>query len=1348
MRRLSRERKYMKTSIVILTHNQLNFTKQCIDSIRKYTAYGTYELIIVDNASSDGSVEWLQQQPDLRVLYNSQNEGFPRGCNQGIGIALFDNILLLNNDTIVTPNWLANLTTCLHSDAAIGAVSAVTNNCSYYQTIATNYQSEAELYSFAQEFNVSNPGLWEDRIKLVGYCFLMKRTVLQKTGLLDERFSPGNFEDDDLSFRILEAGYRLVLCKDTFIHHYGSVSFKEKPEWYRQLMATNKQKFIEKWGIDPAYSLNIRHDLVNLLELSAQKPLHILEVGCACGATLLKIKSINKNVNLYGIEHNSHAAGIAGLFAEVTADNIEEANLSFTEEMFDYIIFGDVLEHLYNPLQVLRNMHKYLKADGKIVASIPNVMHFSVVRNLLAGHWSYEEAGILDRTHIRFFTLNEINKLFAEAGYTNMRYRYTSISAQQTEQDTEFIKAIAAIAGEGLERQFEAYQYLVIADKPHSSNKIVTENTPITKNLGEIHIKKWQQQKIFELLQTVHEVNAEIEQLALPDKADAVINLLADCQDFMVQIGSFIDVAAGEGTHTVTLLGEYLKLLYEASLAVNNEDEKNNFLKLLCKQLNKIEHSVRTELKPDKVEILFLPYKVSMWDSLESIWLAAREDKEHCNVTVMPIPYCDRKPDGTIIEWHYEAKHFPGYVPVVDYRKYDIAKRRPDIIYIHNPNDGTNSVTSVEPQYYSQELKKHTAMLVYVPYFISGKEWPELHVQVSCYQYMDKMIVPQDNLRIRTQEGNLSDTCLHDCLPAQKLVPLGSPKTDRIFYCEKNKTIPPKWKKIIRGKKVVLYNVSLSSIFRFGRLALAKMKCIFDCFARRQDIVLLWRPHPLIHASLQSMLPDLYGEYKKLEKEFIKKQIGILDETPDINMAVAIADAYLGEASSSVIHLFGIVGKPVFFTDTMISWDKPTPEEQASVRFGYTLVEDDEVWFMAEGYNALCRMNLSSGQITPIVKFADFPVLGGLYSQFLKIDNTILLAPGNAKEICEYSLETGECKKIPLENPLEYGNFGQIVRYKQYVFLLPWRYPAIVRMNLETGECKYYTECLEELLAGRTPKHDELLGGYCQREQKLVIPSVQTNKILEFDMETGEYQLYTAGQEPGYACIIENGDDYWLIPRTTRTIVKWNYQTGKWQGYDDYPQEFNCASDWHTGDTYMFSGALKLNGAIWLFPRYANMVLHLDLSAERIQPVELKLPYGLYDRKSAFYLQQANFLNAFACGDSTIAALSAYDRSLLIVDTKSGTARLQPCRLSTDDVAALSTPLAQSFGPISPSAPYVSAENGLWSNIESYIDYVIADCHDQQAQREAYAGFINNADGSCGKKVHQYIMEQVCDASD
>ncbi len=253
----------MLSSIVILSYNNLEYTKACIESIRRFTKKESYEIIVVDNNSSNETVEWLQQQEDLVCVFNDFNAGFPGGCNIGMREAKGDNILLLNNDTIVTENWLENLLVALYSDKEIAAVGPVTNSCSNFQTIPCKYSNLEELHSFGKEHNKSNSALWEQRDRLIGFALLIKKTVVDEIGLLDEQFFPGNFEDDDWSLRMRLAGYKLLLCKDTFIHHFGSSSFsKEGAEKMNALLNINANKFATKWRLDLSEIFSISEERV------------------------------------------------------------------------------------------------------------------------------------------------------------------------------------------------------------------------------------------------------------------------------------------------------------------------------------------------------------------------------------------------------------------------------------------------------------------------------------------------------------------------------------------------------------------------------------------------------------------------------------------------------------------------------------------------------------------------------------------------------------------------------------------------------------------------------------------------------------------------------------------------------------------------------------------------------------------------------------------------------------------------------------------------------------------------------------------------------------------------------
>lgn len=474
----------MKTSIIILTFNKLNYTKLCIESIRKYTQPGSYEMIVIDNFSSDETRAWLSAQSDLKIILNDSNLGFPKGCNQGIEIASGDYILLLNNDTVVTENWLINLLACINSDKSIGAVSCVTNNCSYAQEIPVEYKSLEEMQQFARGHNQTNPSLWEERLKLVGFCFLTKKSVVEKIGLLDECFTPGNYEDDDYSVRIRKAGYRLILCKDTFIHHFGSISFKEDGGFFQGLLGTNAKKFENKWGFDPVESQHIHFELTNLIDHGINDSFNILHVGCACGGTLLDIKNKYKMSRLYGADFNPHSASIASLIAEVRVMGNEKELPQYPHDFFDYII-TTVLTEVGSPWELLRGIKQYLKPTGKILLSIPNLMHHSVVSGLLEGYWGYNDFGVLNKKNIRFFTLREINKLLTEEGY--YRIKPYSWMLPGDSKNTHLEKQLDGIMPKNVIKQMHVYRYLIKAQKNHLPEllKIVIETKEMNSNVYE-----------------------------------------------------------------------------------------------------------------------------------------------------------------------------------------------------------------------------------------------------------------------------------------------------------------------------------------------------------------------------------------------------------------------------------------------------------------------------------------------------------------------------------------------------------------------------------------------------------------------------------------------------------------------------------------------------------------------------------------------------------------------------------------------------------------------------------------------------------------------------------------------
>lgn len=244
---------YPLVSIVIVTYNNLHYTKLCIESIYSKTAYPNFEVLVVDNNSTDETPQYLkeleEEHGNLRVILNTDNRGFAAANNQGLQISKGDYLVLLNNDTIVTRGWLHKLTGHL-KDPSIGIIGPVTNSIGNEARINVEYQDVSGLEAFAQRYTSANHGKIFDIKVLAFYCVAFSREVLNQVDLLDEQFGVGMFEDDDFCVRVKRAGYRVVCAEDVFIHHFGGASFsKLDREKYQKIFEENKKKYEEKWGI-------------------------------------------------------------------------------------------------------------------------------------------------------------------------------------------------------------------------------------------------------------------------------------------------------------------------------------------------------------------------------------------------------------------------------------------------------------------------------------------------------------------------------------------------------------------------------------------------------------------------------------------------------------------------------------------------------------------------------------------------------------------------------------------------------------------------------------------------------------------------------------------------------------------------------------------------------------------------------------------------------------------------------------------------------------------------------------------------------------------------------------------
>lgn len=258
-------------SIVILTFNQLKYTKECVESIRRHTPE-PHEVVFVDNGSTDGTVKWLKEiiskNTNYKLIENKKNLGFAKGCNQGITASSGEYVLLLNNDVVVTEGWLSGLLECLNGSPHAGIVGPMTNNISGPQRVeSVDYGSVDRLEGYAESFREKNRYRRVPLRRIVGFCMLFRREMVEKIGLLDESFGSGNFEDDDYCLRSELGGFKNMIAGDVFIHHYGSRSFIGNRMDYGSAMTGNRKIFSEKWsGIDAKSDLGSKIVILNAIE--------------------------------------------------------------------------------------------------------------------------------------------------------------------------------------------------------------------------------------------------------------------------------------------------------------------------------------------------------------------------------------------------------------------------------------------------------------------------------------------------------------------------------------------------------------------------------------------------------------------------------------------------------------------------------------------------------------------------------------------------------------------------------------------------------------------------------------------------------------------------------------------------------------------------------------------------------------------------------------------------------------------------------------------------------------------------------------------------------------------------
>ena len=391
------EQEEMKVSIFVLGYNRLEKTKNCVESILKYTTDIEYELILIDNGSTDGTLNYFNSVEYHRktIIRVTKNMGNMFANHLAMKMFKATYYVLVANDVNVTEKWLSNLLKCYESDPKIGFVCPVSDNISNLQEINLNFKNFEEMQVKASMFNKSDPAKWEERLRLINIITVLKREVIDNIGLFDVGFFH-DFGEDDYSARIRRAGYKLVLCRDTFVQHdhdFRNMEDKD-PANFRKSLEVGRKNYSDKyWGLDGWEDINnYESNLINMLPTPAknQDIPQILGIDVKCGTPILEVKNFLRKNNIFSnkaIAFTTQAKYYQDLLfvteGNVKCDRIEYLQEAFKKESFEYIILGEPINIYNHPAEIFKNILELTKIHGKILFKIKNTSDIRMMLDIL-----------------------------------------------------------------------------------------------------------------------------------------------------------------------------------------------------------------------------------------------------------------------------------------------------------------------------------------------------------------------------------------------------------------------------------------------------------------------------------------------------------------------------------------------------------------------------------------------------------------------------------------------------------------------------------------------------------------------------------------------------------------------------------------------------------------------------------------------------------------------------------------------------------------------------------------------------------------------------------------------------
>jgi hypothetical protein len=477
--------------------------------------------------------------------------------------------------------------------------------------------------------------------------------------------------------------------------------------------------------------------------------------------------------------------------------------------------------------------------------------------------------------------------------------------------------------------------------------------------------------------------------------------------------------------------------------------------------------------------------------------------------------------------------------------------------------------------------------------------------------------------------------------------------------------MPEEWAQLIKGKKVVLYNTTIGALLQGNEAYLQKLRAVLEMFRGRDDVVLWWRPHPLLESTLASMRPDLLAEYQKIAAEYRgeagekgekRPPQGIWDMTADLHRAIAMSDLYYGDGSS-LVTLYETTGKPIMIQN--IGWRVRPLWCPGGALAG------DVFYGMTGKRNVLFSICIKTASVTFIRAIGE-EGQGELYMGASVVGGKVYFAPYNAADILSYDTETNEIQTIALPmaecpKPL----FNNMVCHDNSLFLLPASYPGILKYDLSTKVFAVCDEWLPPMAQAKTVEDKRpFCKDMCIVGNKLYACFADVSLLLEYDMATGESQLFrVSDRDYSLSALGYDGEFFWLFgldKAAGETIIrKWNKST---------PEQEISLPKGFIGGKVPISWAFFDGAFMWALPFVGNMILKIDVSTNEIVSTDTFSACT----KQASERGISSFHTAHCHGGKVFLMPSA-SGEICVIDTNDGSATAIPLSTNIELLKELST---------------------------------------------------------------------------